>query len=682
MKKELRGKFIKIVVLTILILFVLTCLIFNYMVFGKFSLSVNLVDCFNDKNSYNNVEFDKAYIYNHKMVQKDYNKNIKMTTYTYLLDLKEIPDDIFSISFNLDSKLKSSDKFMINIFTDKEVYYYDQTNFYKNNDVNKTLLVLHDNIYRVSIMSDMKLYDDEVLEDSEILFINNIKFNDRDDIVGIKRNMLIDLLKSILLSSFIVGIILLIFKSEIDKKLFKKKLKIENLFLVLSIVMGVIFSFLFPLYQIPDELTHINLIYDELNLDFNFEEASNYYGDTDRIIRNYSEKVNLKEYFDFSKRLDAKLKLNIPSIYIVRHLPQMIGLIGGGLLKLPVLVCITISEILAVLFYTFVCYKSLKLMPLKKELMMLVMLLPMCVQQMGSFSYDVSLLSICFIYIAYVLHLKFVKEKIFLRDILKLLLLLGIIYLIKIPYVLLGGLLILLPINKLSLKIRNLEINEYFINKYKNKILVVCVFVFWLVSILLLKVLNRVSFGRVLLATFKSGVDTLRLLFNTVLGNGKSYLIQLVGSFGWLEVSVSKIFVIFVLISLILVSFIRYKNSGDVSLKFKKWEIIYLIVLGLFLCLVIILSLFQWTLFVNNIPNCDGLSIDEYVYLIKNNISEIKGVQGRYFIPVIPLFLLPLNNNFIERIIKRINIKFYLVVYYLVTFLYMFIIILNRYWIG
>lgn len=37
--------------------------------------------------------------------------------------------------------------------------------------------------------------------------------------------------------------------------------KLPVIFLSLSLLIGIIFSILFPLYQVPDELTHINMMY-------------------------------------------------------------------------------------------------------------------------------------------------------------------------------------------------------------------------------------------------------------------------------------------------------------------------------------------------------------------------------------------------------------------------------------
>ena len=73
-----------------------------------------------------------------------------------------------------------------------------------------------------------------------------------------------------------------------------KETKIYKYFTILSLFLGIIFSVLIPLYQVPDEEVHINEIYKFLGEDVDFSKDTNRFGDTERIIRNYDEKVDIK----------------------------------------------------------------------------------------------------------------------------------------------------------------------------------------------------------------------------------------------------------------------------------------------------------------------------------------------------------------------------------------------------
>src|SRR5574344_1882031 len=177
----------------------------------------------------------------------------------------------------------------------------------------------------------------------------------------------------------------------------KKYLNSYLLFFITYLFVGLIFAFLMPTYQVPDEQSHISMIYEELNQNINSHEIYKDFDDTIRITYNKDQKVNKSEYFRFEKKLNNNLKLKIPSIRIIRHLPQAIGIIIGHFFKLPMFIALFLAELLALLFYTLICTLSLKIIPFKKHIMAFIMLLPVSIQQAGSLSYDAVLIPICFL---------------------------------------------------------------------------------------------------------------------------------------------------------------------------------------------------------------------------------------------------------------------------------------------
>ena len=597
---------------------------------------------------------------------------------------KLIPDPVCELNYNKDYELLIAVMLSAQT-TDKRVNIVTKELFSKYRNVEELSEASLNDIEKIVVETVFEQYGASALVNPEILSLNQIEINKKTDIQELKNNLYLDFFISVLITVVFLILFFILFKTNIDKKILNIRWSLEKVFLIVTIIVGIVFSILFPLYQIPDELTHINMIYSDLNLDMQFQEISGSYGDTNRIIRNYDEKVNLNEYFDLDEKLELTDTLKVPNILWIRHFPQTIGLIFSSFLELPVLIGITISEILAVLFYAFVCYFALKWMPFKKEAMMVVMLLPMCIQQMGSFSYDSVLLPICFLFISYVLHLKFIKSKIQLLDFIKLIILLVVIALIKIPYALLGGLVVLLPLSKLDLNFKFFKIDGLFLKKYKIAILSVLALLLIPFTIFCLKLLKKISYGRILLGAIKANVATVQLILDTLSIYGMGYLKELTGSFGWLDTPVSILFTIFVLGSMLCIAFFGYlpkkKKKEKFKNPFKKWEIIYLYLLAIGMCSIIILSMFEWTIYVTGVPNHQNLSVTEYANLIKYSIPAIGGVQGRYFIPVIPLFLLPLFNRRIQELISKMNCKFYLLLYYFIVFGYMILIILKRYWI-
>ena len=449
--------------------------------------------------------------------------------------------------------------------------------------------------------------------------------------------------------------------------------KLPKIFFIVSMAIGVMFSILFPLYQVPDELVHINMMYSELNMDVDFYEETNHFGDTARIIANYDEKVKINSYFDFNKKLDISDNYSIPKITIIKHFPQAIGMIISEVLSLPIVVSITIGEICAVLFYSYVGSLTLKKMPIKKEVMMMIMLLPICIQQMASFSYDAVLLPICFYLIAYILYLKFDKDIIYLKDVLIILLLLCIIAIIKIPYVLLELLIFIVPLKKT---------NVYdLIIKNKKKVIVISTLIFALLIIVLIAILNKISYGRVLLSAIIYIKNSLFLILRTLWRYKFGYLKELTGDFGWFDTPTAIWYTIFIFLSILFVSVINYdKNESAVSNPFTKKDVIYIYSVGIVMVIIVMLSMLEWTLHINNLGSIDGISIKKFKDLFIN-MSLIEGIQGRYFVPIIPLFLIPIYNKKITIKLKKFNISLFLIFYYLVLVIYMMIVVLYRYWI-
>ncbi len=449
--------------------------------------------------------------------------------------------------------------------------------------------------------------------------------------------------------------------------------KLPKIFFIMSLVIGIIFSILFPLYQVPDELAHINMMYSELGMDVDFYEETNYFGDTARIISNYDEKVKFSSYFDFDKKLIISDNYSIPKITIIRHFPQAIGMIISEALSLPIVVSITVGEICAVLFYSVMGSLTLKRMPIKKEVMMMIMLLPICIQQMASFSYDAVLLPICFYFIAYILYSKFSKEIISFKDLLIILLLLSIIAIIKIPYVLLGLLIFIVPLKKISI--------YDLIIKNKKKIIVIGALILVLLIPAFVVILNKISYGRILLAAIIYIKDSLWLILRTLWQYKFGYLKELTGDFGWFDTPTAIWYTIFIFLSILFISVINYdKDENVASSPFTKKDVIYIYSIGIVMVMIIMLSMLEWTLHINNLGSISGISIKEFKDIFIN-LPLIEGIQGRYFIPIIPLFLIPIYNKKITIKLKKLNISIFLVIYYLVLVIYMMIVILYRYWL-
>jgi len=449
-----------------------------------------------------------------------------------------------------------------------------------------------------------------------------------------------------------------------------KENRIYKYFTILSLFLGIIFSVLIPLYQVPDEEVHINEIYKFLGEDIDFSEETNEFGDTERIIKNYDEKVDIEDYIVLDNKINIIDKIEKIDIHLIRYLPQTIGILISELFELPIICSVTLSELLAVIFYTIFGALTLKLMPIKKEVMMMIMLLPICIQQTGSFSYDMMLNSLSFLFIAYIFNLKLIKQKVDNKDLIKILLLLISITLIKVPYILLGLLIFIIPLKQIEIinsvkKIVNTKIKRIIATMFILILIVVGLFI-----------ISNISYVKVLIAFILNPIDSIKLLFRTLIEHLGFYVISIMGYFGWHDTPVSILFGIFVILSMLIINFLskeKYNNN-----KLSRKDNMYVFGLGLFSCVITIISLFEWTLNYNGINTSDFV-LSDFSYYIKNTY-DILGVQGRYFIPLLPLLIIPINLK-IETKNKKEILIITQIIYYLILFIYMLIIIINRYWL-
>lgn len=442
-------------------------------------------------------------------------------------------------------------------------------------------------------------------------------------------------------------------------------------FIIFIFIIELVFSMLFPVYQTPDEMAHLQMIYTDMNQSIVVDELYGDFADTTRIIGNYDQKVDIDKYFNTDHKLKNNLKLTLPRLLIIRHLPQSFGILIGHFLELPALFALFLAEFFAICFYAIACAIVLKILPIKKEIMKFIMLLPIVIQQMGSLSYDVVLISLSFIFIAYIMHLKFKKEKITIIDLLIISLLLSSIMCTKIPYILLGLLLIVLPIDKINI----LGFNKEKIFKYKKILIILFILIMIIVSVIAL----NTSYGRTIIAFFTHPIELFKILFFTIKSHGTGFAYTLVGNFGWLDTPVSIIYCLFVAVLGFIITFMI--TNDEKNNKFSRIDKILLFGIFIFIFIILILSLFEWTITMNGINDFSKWSFKTTVNFIKNNIIVIDGIQGRYFVPILPLLCFSFSSSKITGFVNKIHPNVIKIIGFSVVILYMFIIILSRYWI-
>lgn len=526
--------------------------------------------------------------------------------------------------------------------------------------------------------------------------VSTIKIDDsKNTMIKINEMRKIRKINNIVLNKFIISLLIcfgfiLVFyianKFNVDEKI-KRKYKNVNInvaFTIFASVIGIITSILIPLYQVPDEYTHINMTYDERNVNTKFEEVVHKKTGAENVLTHADKKIILNKYFDLSNIISINNSINIPKITIIKHLPQAIGMVFCEIFKLPVFVYVTLVELFALAFYILICNIALKKMPIKKHLMMFIMLLPVAIQQMASFSYDVVLNSFSFLFISYILELKYKNEIITNKILIKILLIILVIAICKVPYALLLILILLLPIDNYRLSFFKYEVSYKKLKEKISKHKIISVSIIGIVIsiffICIIKFMLKIDIGRIFLASITHPYLTIKLYAKTLKIFFPFYLDTISGNLGWFDTKFPFIFQFYVYITMFVLVFINYDNkkynNEFLSLKDK----VLMIFTFLLMFYIIILSMFEWTLKCSNVVGYDKLSVSEYAKYM-NILPYIGGVQGRYFIPILPLILIVFNSKKISNIVNNINPILYQILYYFILLVVMTLVLLLRFWI-
>ncbi len=237
-------------------------------------------------------------------------------------------------------------------------------------------------------------------------------------------------------------------------------LKLEYLFLVLSVFLGGIYMVLFPPLTAPDDYRHFETAY---------YQSSRMLGQ-EGVDENGNVLVREDDYRSFYELETANLQ-NLTStwddLFALDHSQQMVSaghppleapgycywLSGAGialarLLGLGKILMYFLGKGFVFLGYLAVGFWSIRLMPFAKNLIFLVYLLPISMQQATSFSYDTTVNALAFLLIAYCLHLTFGVEKLCPKHWIGLIVLSAVLAPCKVVYVLISLCCLLIPRKK------------------------------------------------------------------------------------------------------------------------------------------------------------------------------------------------------------------------------------------
>lgn len=459
-----------------------------------------------------------------------------------------------------------------------------------------------------------------------------------------------------------------------------KEIAPEKIFLILSLVFGLLFVFITPPFQSPDENSHFLKAYSVSKGEIfpevkngkigNYfpKEYLNYITEKETYSINFDKKYSYREFYN-----DQLLEINykdvvfhgyatqevFPIFYIVPAIGMIFGkvlmrifnIIGAGPAFL--LYC---ARIASLLFSTFIIYQAIKLSPKFKKTISIICLIPITLFLFSMVTYDNLIIPMSILGIVLMLKLIYEKEYMFTK---KNTLMLGLIAFtllnLKVFYSFIFVLMFFIPKEKY---------------KFKNNNKLLCILLF-AISIILVTILFKIP--NILINRNIDAIDSpsnlyyllnnpikyISILYRSIISNRLFLLCSTIGVFGLLDCYLPIVIIFFYYIYLIIL-FLADGNGNNINNKIK-----FFIFLGSILTFIGIFTVMyiSWTPAV----------------VQENATQTISGVQGRYFLPLLFPMALIFSNNIKNKGLFEFVKKYY-IVYPFICLLFSILVLFIRFW--
>ena len=429
--------------------------------------------------------------------------------------------------------------------------------------------------------------------------------------------------------------------------------KEANLFLVIAMVVGITMAYINPPFQECDGITHYLWATDVsygniLNPIVNFSE----YGNGRTVAPDNWEETDYhvveprtgegKEYIEQLKKLylskdTTGVGLQAAPVSLFYY-PQALGLFLARIFGMSVYGGVVLSRIFNLFAFLSITYLAIRITPILKNTMAVIALFPITIYQAASDSPDAMLNSMCFLFAALCFYYAYgEKEHLGWKDALILGALLGVVFLSKYVYACLGLLVFLIPMRKFGTK-----------KEYGKCFLIAMVPFLILAGIGMMNMFSSVSAGQ---AVGTEGVTEgmtqmqylmahpkfiIQVLIGTFMTKFDSFMIWL-NTLGTLNCSLGPMIYIVPMFAVFTGCLDSFGSHDQIKRKDR--------LLGL--------AAFLLT--------CSGVIMGIYMDGRINDVGAlvVEGVQGRYFIPALPVLFLAVspknvkngNKHFSETVI-------------------------------
>ncbi len=435
----------------------------------------------------------------------------------------------------------------------------------------------------------------------------------------------------------------------------------EQLFLPCVFFFGIAYSLIFIPFTAPDEYQHYASAY-QLSSQLMGRTAENDDGwilmreqDVELLDIELSEEAYERVYGSFftADESGTVSAYGIEPMAVSAHayLPQAVGITLGRLFGAGQVLTVYLGRLMNLVFFAVCVWLAIRLAPFGKMAFFGTAMLPMTLELAGSLSYDGFVTGISLLVTAYILNLAYVHPKVGWKELILLALLLGLLAPCKMVYIPLAGLCFLIPREKFGSG-----------RRYAAAIVIVAACMAAGALIVNMDMIlafpqeaeaevgwaeeTGYSFSYIL----EHPIDTLCVMRRTLAQQFPVYVKMMFGgSLGWLEYETDGVIILFLIVWTLLAS-LPVKETVDTTQN-SVMPVRHRIAALVFCMLTVI-----------------GTLVVMFVWWTPLSSPVIEGVQGRYFLPILPAVLLALRCSHItlEKNIDHILITGYAVVNLLV----------------
>lgn len=458
----------------------------------------------------------------------------------------------------------------------------------------------------------------------------------------------------------------------------------QKIYIYLALIFGIMFIFITPPFQSPDEDSHFKKAYltskGEIYPIVKNERSGNYLPKEmvdyiSKKVQYIGDRYKKYTYSDFvneqygTMNYDKKTfnMYSTSQVLFIAYIPAALGIIVSklfaiilGMHNVTVPYMLYFARLFSFITSIFIVYNAIKITPFLKKTMMAVALMPMSLYLMSMITYDSVIISLALFTVAYILRLIYDKsiKSVKKKDII-ILSLLGFMMLnYKVVYSTLFILLLFVPKEKFK------DIK----GKIKDIIIIA-------ISIILLSLLFKLPI--MLLPHFVEGSEALvqkqihfvthhigtfiSIVISNIIGQRTTQIVGMVGTFGLLDTFLPLSVVFIYVIYLVMISLVDSVGTKKIT-GLMKLAIIVAVILSVF-------GIFG-AMYVNWTPKIFG----------EIGTRDITGVQGRYFIPLLfPVLMLFSNSKIKGKLADVIKDNYLVVIVF--TLLISQLMILLRFWV-